>query len=667
MAFYISDENGNLIKYAGLGNGGSIDPSLLDNLVKIDDVQNKQLYARNNQGEVAGISYDVNPTENSFPTRGVGAVLKVGAPQSDEDATTKVYVDTALNGKLGNSGEQILNGTLQLKSSEATSPVIALDESITIGDKLHNTSTTTTNVSQITTDGLIIGEIEETTTSSGSDTVAKEVLYGLSDIKVNGSSIIRFTDGDVTVNGNLTSLSTEQMPVNYIAVSKEYTLQGPSATQDMNINSKISPSIIDLSREAILTNSSGTTTTVNSVRIDPSSIRISGNAFSFNRKNSADDSYTPVAAILTSNKFHFFDAPTVSVADGTSEDLMRASQVVRTDASQPLTNADKQQAQKNITHTAWQNHATSGVQVGWYQVANLKTQGNYDVKIKQSYNYNLPEAIHLSISINNRLSTVEPFASITQLSGVNPAAFALSKIRVRQGTDEGTTYLDVYNPDRLWNTTWVDITSDSQDVEVETNHPFEFIGTEDNPSGYKISSLDLVTGFNTSYLRANTATISGTVSNLNIISQPVNSVVTYSFSSGCANAPITDSGMVTQMQESTAFCTQLVIANDEDASTWRRAYRSGSWSSWQKIFTASTPNWVSGTSGSLTLPGAGWYILYGNYSYTGIVWWSPQDPNGEQVTTGYIALNNNIAISTSGVVSLLNASSGVTVYYYKIG
>src|SRR5699024_9691518 len=109
-----------------------IDPSLLDNLVKIDDVQNKQLYARNNQGEVAGISYDVNPTENSFPTRGVGAVLKVGAPQSDEDATTKVYVDTALNGKLGNSGEQILNGTLQLKSSEATSPVIALDESITI-------------------------------------------------------------------------------------------------------------------------------------------------------------------------------------------------------------------------------------------------------------------------------------------------------------------------------------------------------------------------------------------------------------------------------------------------------------------------------------------------------------------------------------------------------
>ena len=598
MAFYISDENGNLIKYAGLGNGGSIDPSLLDNLVKIDDVQNKQLYARNNQGEVAGISYDVNPTENSFPTRGVGAVLKVGAPQSDEDATTKVYVDTALNGKLGNSGEQILNGTLQLKSSEATSPVIALDESITIGDKLHNTSTTTTNVSQITTDGLIIGEIEETTTSSGSDTVAKEVLYGLSDIKVNGSSIIRFTDGDVTVNGNLTSLSTEATPVNYIAVSKQYTIEGTSATQDINVNSKISPSIIDLSVEGTLTNASGTTITANAVRIDPSSMRISGNPFSFSIKSSADDSYSRAALISTNGVFNFYETPTVSMDDGTSEGLMSESQVVRTDTSQSLTDAEKQQAQTNITHTATQNHAASGVQGGWYQVANLKTNGNYDIKIKQTYNYNPPEAIHLSISINHRLFTTEPFASITQLSGVRPTAYSITKIRVRQGTDEGTTFFDVYNPNQLWNTTWVDITSDTQDVVVEPNSPFQFIGTEDNPSDYKISSLDLVTGLNVN----SDVTING---NLTVNSAPV--------------------------------------------------------------FVATTPSWVGGTSGSLTLPGAGWYILYGNYSYTGIVWWSPQDPNGEQVTTGYIALNNNIAISTGGVVSLLNAPSGATVYYYKIG
>lgn len=237
-------------------------------------------------------------------------------------------------------------------------------------------------------------------------------------------------------------------------------------------------------------------------------------------------------------------------------------------------------------NTATQNHATSGVQVGWYQVANLKTQGNYDVKIKQAYNYNLPEAIHLSISINNRLSTVEPFASITQLSGVNPGAFSLSKIRVRQGTDEGTTFLDVYSPDQLWNSTWVDITSDSRDVVVETNSPFQFIGTEDNPSGYKISSLDLVTGFNTSYLNvSDTVTFSGRVSDLNTISQPVNSTVTYTFGGGCANAPTTDSGMVIQYQESTAYCTQLVIANDADASTWRRSYRDGTWTEWTKVGT----------------------------------------------------------------------------------
>ena len=230
-------------------------------------------------------------------------------------------------------------------------------------------------------------------------------------------------------------------------------------------------------------------------------------------------------------------------------------------------------------HTATQNHATSGVQVGWYQVANLKTNGNYDIKIKQTYNYNLPEAIHLSISINNRLSTVKPFASITQLSGVNPGAFSLSKIRVRQGTDEGTTFLDVYNPTQLWNTTWVDITSDSQDVVVEPNSPFQFIGTEDNPSGYKISSLDLVTGLNVN----STVTISGTVSDLNTIYQPVNSTVTYTFSGDCANAPLTDSGMVIQMQESTSYCTQLVIANDADASTWRRSYRYGTWTAWEKL------------------------------------------------------------------------------------
>lgn len=88
----------------------------------------------------------------------------------------------------------------------------------------------------------------------------------------------------------------------------------------------------------------------------------------------------------------------------------------------------------------------------------------------------------------------------------------------------------------------------------------------------------------TSQLRiGGTVATLGVVSNLNTISQPVNSTVTYSFGGGCANAPITDSGMVIQMQESYSYCTQLVIANDADASTWRRSYRDGTWTAWEKL------------------------------------------------------------------------------------
>ena len=82
--------------------------------------------------------------------------------------------------------------------------------------------------------------------------------------------------------------------------------------------------------------------------------------------------------------------------------------------------------------------------------------------------------------------------------------------------------------------------------------------------------------------------------------------------------------------------------------------------------TLSSPEWVVGTSGSLKLPSAGWYIIYGIYSYTGIIWWSPQDPSGAQVTVGYTAVNNDIIISASGVVSLLNGSTDSTIYYYKL-
>ena len=530
---------------------------------------------------------------------GEGGTVDSELSETSENAVQNKVITNALNEKLGNNGEQILNGTLEVTTETFDEPSVTVDKSVTVNNSGNNTLKTTTNIAQINTNGLAIGQVEETTTSSGSDTVTKEIQYGLSGIKLNNSKIVDIDDNGV---------------------------------------------------------------------------------------------------------FNFSNKPTVSNESGVSEELVSESQVVRTDTYQSLTDAEKQQAQTNITHTATQDHATSGVQGGWYQVANLKTNGNYDIKIKQTYNYNPPEAIHLSISINNRLSTVEPFASITQLSGVNPGAFSLSKIRVRQGTDEGTTYLDVYNPDQLWNTTWVDITSDSQDVVVEPNSPFQFIGTEDNPSGYKVSSLDLVTGLNVN----SDVTINGNLTSLSTEATPVNYIAVskqYTIEGTSAtqdinvNSKIYPSiidlsveGTLTNASGTTItanavridpssmrisgkpFSFSIKSSADDSYSPAASISTNGVFNFFKTptvnsapVFVATTPNWVEGTSGSLTLPGAGWYILYGNYSYTGIVWWSPQDPNGEQVTTGYIALNNNIAISTSGVVSLLNASSGVTVYYYKIG
>ena len=54
--------------------------------------------------------------------------------------------------------------------------------------------------------------------------------------------------------------------------------------------------------------------------------------------------------------------------------------------------------------------------------------------------------------------------------------------------------------------------------------------------------------------------------------------------------------MVVQMQESTAFCTQLVIANDADASTWRRSYRDGTWTAWEKLVKLKSITFTSGVT-----------------------------------------------------------------------
>ena len=100
----LRDVNGNIQVGTAISDNDAINKVYVDtelnNKVNIDAVQNKQLYSRNNRGVVTGISYNINPEENSFPVRGTGAVLKVGTPVSNEDATTKLYVDTELNNKV---------------------------------------------------------------------------------------------------------------------------------------------------------------------------------------------------------------------------------------------------------------------------------------------------------------------------------------------------------------------------------------------------------------------------------------------------------------------------------------------------------------------------------------------------------------------------------------
>lgn len=133
-----------------------------------------------------------------------------------------------------------------------------------------------------------------------------------------------------------------------------------------------------------------------------------------------------------------------------------------------------------------------------------------------------------------------------------------------------------------------------------------------------------------------------------------------------SNQPVTGGGLVIQYYGGGGYYAQLFIANDADCTTWRRNNRAGTWTNWQKIISGNTPNFVQGTAGSIKLPSAGWYVIYGIYSYTGIIWWSPQDPSGASVTVGYTAANNDIAISTSGVVSFLNGSTDSAIYYYKL-
>lgn len=85
------------------------------------------------------------------------------------------------------------------------------------------------------------------------------------------------------------------------------------------------------------------------------------------------------------------------------------------------------------------------------------------------------------------------------------------------------------------------------------------------------------------------------------------------------------------------------------------------------VLVGSAPSWVTGTSGSLTLPSAGWYIFGYNNHYTGVQYW-----DGSTTTVYPLAPFNSsslyVYMEVIGYNSVLrwSTSSQGTVQYYKL-
>lgn len=76
----------------------------------------------------------------------------------------------------------------------------------------------------------------------------------------------------------------------------------------------------------------------------------------------------------------------------------------------------------------------------------------------------------------------------------------------------------------------------------------------------------------------------GETNNLDNITSQNRGITISSFAGGISTAPTTDSsGIVINYYVSNTYRTQLVLMNDEQASTWRRSYINGNWTAWKQI------------------------------------------------------------------------------------
>lgn len=168
----------------------------------------------------------------------------------------------------------------------------------------------------------------------------------------------------------------------------------------------------------------------------------------------------------------------------------KLSQVVRVDAAQSLTDAQKQQAQNNIAITVTKE-TTSSEQVGWWRIAQISRNNVYDIKLKQGYSVNFPAEMNVVASVGYMN---DANAVLSLAGGYLPNRFAPSKIRVCGNTT--ACYIDIYTADAAWNTTVVEIKGGPSSSITQTE--FSFIGTSDTVDGYNVVILDLVSGTNTS-------------------------------------------------------------------------------------------------------------------------------------------------------------------------
>lgn len=76
----------------------------------------------------------------------------------------------------------------------------------------------------------------------------------------------------------------------------------------------------------------------------------------------------------------------------------------------------------------------------------------------------------------------------------------------------------------------------------------------------------------------------GETNDLDNITSQNRGITISSFAGGISTAPTTDSsGIVINYYVSNTYRTQLVLMNDEQASTWRRSYINGNWTAWKQI------------------------------------------------------------------------------------